>query len=98
MPYILLLFGVPMFVSGVKGTEKDLWSLVVGDFTGSGSFLFWVASIAVVGGAGYIKPLRPLSVAFMSLLLLVLFIKNKGVVSQLQSFVNNQAPVAATGT
>lgn len=89
MPYILLLFGVPMFVSGVRGTEQDLWTLVKGDFTGSNSFLLWVAAIAVVGGAGYIKPLKPLSVAFMTLLLLVLFISNKGVIGKLQSFVNN---------
>ncbi len=96
MPYVLLLLGIPMFVSVVRGTEKELGRLVEGDFTGSGSFLFWVAAIAVVGGAGYIKPLRPLSIAFMSLLLFVLFIKNKGVVSQLQSFVNNpQASTAA---
>lgn len=94
MPYVLLLFGVPMFVSGVRGTNADLWTLVKGDFTGKNSFLVWVAAIAIVGGAGYIKPLRPLSIAFMTLLLIVLVLSNRGVIGQLQNFVNDPAAAA----
>lgn len=92
MPFVLLLFGAVLFVAGVRGTNKDLWTLVKGDFTGDKSFLLWIAAISIVGGAGYIKPLKGLSVAFMTLLLLVLFLSNKGVISQLQGFVNNPAP------
>lgn len=92
MPFILLLIGAILFVAGVRGTNKTLWALVKGDFTGSNSFLVWVAAIAVVGGVGYIPKLRPISVAFMTLLLIVLFLSNKGVITQLQSFVQN--PVA----
>ena len=100
MPYILLLFGAVLLIAGVRGKNAELWALVKGDLTGSKSFLVWIAAIAVVGGAGYIKSLRPLSVAFMTLLLLVLFLSNKGVIAQLQSFVNNPntgpAPAATT--
>lgn len=98
MPYVLLLFGAVLFVSGIRGTNKDLWALVKGDFTGNKSFLVWVAALAIVGGAGYIKPLKGLSVAFMTLLLLVLFISNKGVITQLQDFVKNPAPSPTPGT
>lgn len=90
MPYVLLLGGGAMFVSGVRGTEGDLWALIRGDFTGSKSFLVWIAAIAIVGGAGYIKPLKGLSVAFMTLLLIVLFLSNKGIVSQFAAFANKQ--------
>lgn len=98
MPYVLLLFGAVLFVSGIRGTNKDLWALVKGDFTGNKSFLLWIAAIAIVGGAGYIKPLKGLSVAFMTLLLIVLFLSNKGVIAQLQGYVNNPNPGGATVT
>ncbi len=98
MPFILLLFGAVLVVTGIRGTHDDLWELVKGDFTGGGdysknkSFGLWIAAIVVVGSVGYIKPLRGFSVAFMSLLVLVLFLSNKGVITQLQGFVNNPAP------
>lgn len=97
MPFILLLFGAVLFVSGIKNTEGQLWSLVKSDFTGNKSFLIWIAAIAIVGGAGYIKPLKGVSIAFMTLLLLVLFISNKGVIAQLQGFVNNPTPANSNG-
>lgn len=90
MPFVLLLFGAVLFVSGIRGTNKDLWQLVKGDFTGNRSFLLWIAALAIVGGAGYIKPLKGLSVAFMTLLLIVLFLSNKGLVTQFQAFANSQ--------
>ena len=98
MPYVLLLFGAVLFVSGIRGTNNDLWALVKGDFTGNKSFLVWIAALAIVGGAGYIKPLKGLSVAFMTLLLIVLFLSNKGVIAQLQGFVNNPTPGTPANT
>lgn len=95
MPYVLLTLGAVLFVAGVRGKHNDLWSLVQGDFTGPNSFVFWVAAIAVIGGSGYIKPLRPLSVAFMTLLLIVLFLSNKGVVMQLQSYLQSPGTASA---
>lgn len=87
MPYALLIIGAVMFVAGVRGTNEELWALVKGDFTGDKSFLPWIAAIAVVGGLGYVKSLKPLSVAFMWLLLLVLLLSNRGVIAQLETYV-----------
>lgn len=98
MPFVLLAIGIIVFVSGVQGTQSDLWQLVKGDFTGKNSFLVWIAAIAIVGGLGYIKGLRPLSVAFMTLLLVVLFLANRGVIAQLQAFVTNPSSGSASGT
>lgn len=97
MPYVLLLFGAILFVAGVRGNQGTLWTLVRGDFTGDRSFVLWIAAIAVVGGAGYIKSLKPLSVAFMTLLLIVLFLSNKGVIAQLQTFVTNPGSTTDSG-
>jgi len=91
MPYALLLIGAVMLVAGLRGTHKDLWELVKGDFTDQGGFITWVAAIAVVGGMGYIPKLRPLSIAFMTLLLLVLVLSNGGVFAKLQAFIQSGA-------
>lgn len=91
MPFVLILFGAVLLVAGIRNTYKDLWTLVKGDFTEQGGFLTWVAAIAVVGGMGYIPKLKPLSVAFMTLLLLVLVLSNGGVFAQLQKFIQSGA-------
>lgn len=104
MPYALLFIGIILFVSGVRGTNATLWNLVKSDFTGENNFLIWLGAIAIVGGAGYIKPLKPLSIAFMTLLLVSLVLKNGGVFQKLQEFIqnpsatepNNVTPIPAT--
>lgn len=98
MPFVLLLFGTILFVAGINNQQSNLWTLVKGDFTGSNNFGIWIAAIAVVGGVGYIKSLRTLSVAFMTLLLLVLVLSNKGIFAQLQGFVLSPTvtPIANT--
>lgn len=91
MPYALLLIGAVLLVAGLRDTYSQLWDLVKGDFTQHGGFLTWVAAIAVVGGMGYIPKLKPLSIAFMTLLLLVLVISNGGVFAKLQDFIQSGA-------
>jgi hypothetical protein len=78
-------------MAGIRNTYANLWALVKGDFTDQNGFLAWVAAIAVVGGLGYIPKLRPLSIAFMSLLLLVLVLSNGGVFAKLQAFIQSGA-------
>lgn len=78
MPFALIGIALILLVSGVKGTQKDLGNLIVGDFTGQGNFIYWVVSVMAIGGLGYIPKLKPVSDAFLVLILLVLFISNKG--------------------
>jgi len=91
MPYALILMGAVLLVAGVRNTYADLWKLVENDFTSQGGFLSWVAAIAVVGGMGYIPKLKPLSIAFMTLLLIVLVLSNGGVFQKLQLFIQSGA-------
>jgi hypothetical protein len=63
-----------LLVSGIQGTQDDLFNLVRGDFTGTQSFIYWLAAIAIVGGVGYIPGLRNFSHAFLVLILIVLII------------------------
>lgn len=91
MPFVLILIGAILLVAGLRNTYADLWQLVKTDFTEQNGFLSWVAAIAVVGGLGYVPKLRPLSVAFMTLLLVVLILSNGGVFAKLQQFIQSGA-------
>lgn len=96
MPYALLLIGAVLLVAAVRNTYKDLWALVESDFSGTGGFLSWVAAIAVIGGLGYIPKLKPLSIALMTLLLIVLVISNGGVFAKLQAAIQGAGVAAGT--
>ncbi len=75
MPFALIIAGLVMLVSGVRGTTTQLASLVDGDLTGTDNFLYWVTAILVVGAFGYIDDLRTLSRTILFLLIVVLFLK-----------------------
>lgn len=79
-----------MVTAAVRNTVADdvatkqlgLTHLLKDDFTGKNNFVYWVLSILIVGAIGYIKPLQPVSRAFMLLIIIVLFLTNKGVFAQ----------------
>lgn len=97
MPYALILIGAILLVAGIRGTYGDLWALFKGDFTGTNSYLTWVAALAVIGGIGYIPKLKPLSIALMTLLLLVIVISRKGIFDKLQQYVTAGIPADTGG-
>lgn len=102
MPYALLLIGAVLLVAGIRNTYAQLWALVEGDFTSQGGFLAWVAAIGVIGALGYVPKLKPLSIALLTLILIVLVISHNGVFAQLQQFITSgggasAAPNPATG-
>jgi hypothetical protein len=74
MPFALLIIGAVLLISAVKGTQEDLFALVRGDFTGPQNFIYWMVAILLIGGLGYIPKIKPISVAFLSLVVLVLFL------------------------
>lgn len=79
MPLALLAAGLILLVSAMRGTTGDLFSLLKSDFTGPGNFLIWIMVLAAVGSVGYIKDLRPISNAFLVLILIVFILAaNKG--------------------
>lgn len=75
MPFALLIIGIALLVSAVRGTQGDLFNLVKGDFTGPNNFIYWTIAILFIGSVGYIPKLKPLSVGFLTLVVLVLVLK-----------------------
>jgi len=75
MPFALIIVGVVLLVASARNTQSQLYTLLAGDFTGQDNFIFWLVSILIIGAVGYIPKLKPLSVAFMTLVIVVLFLK-----------------------
>lgn len=96
MPFVLLAVGILFVVVAVKGTQGDFYALLKSEFVGSNSFIPWIAAIVVLGLAGYIKPIRPVTHAFLVLVILVMILANGGkVFGQFNQAVSN--PVAPSG-
>lgn len=75
MPFAFILLGALFTISGVRGKSNDLFTLFKGEFTGENNFLYWLVSILLIGSLGYIPAMRPLSRAFLVLVLVVLVLK-----------------------
>jgi hypothetical protein len=72
MPFAFAIIGLVLLVSGVRGTPGDLVTLLKGDITGSNNFVYWILSIGIIGALGYVEDFRPLSRAFLVLVIVVL--------------------------
>lgn len=92
MPFILLIVGAMLLVSGVKGTDDKLIELVKSDFAGgpkNNGFLSWMLAIGAVTAVGYYKPIKPISNALLLLIFMMLFLSNRGIASQFDSQTSN---------
>ena len=79
MPFALVFIGLIMIVTGAKGTQSALGKQLVADFTGTGNFFYWFASIGVIGALGSIPGFKPFSRMFMTLIIVAMVLKNGGV-------------------
>lgn len=75
MPFAFLIVGVVLVVSGVKGQSQQLLTLVKGDLQGTNGYLYWLVAILAIGAVGYIPGFKPISNAFLILVLIVLVLK-----------------------
>lgn len=85
MPLALILLGVLFLTAAVRGDKCNgqqcsdlLFNTLKSDFTGPDNFIYWGIALFIIGGVGYYKPLKPLSNAFLCLIVLVLLISDRG--------------------
>jgi len=91
MPFVLAIIGITLIVTAIRGTSGTLFANLQADFTGSGNFIYWFISIGVIGSLGYVKKLAPITNLFLVLVLLVMFIANKGFFAQFMSAIKSPA-------
>jgi uncharacterized membrane protein HdeD (DUF308 family) len=84
MPFALIIVGIILLVSGVRNTHPELYNLVKQDFSGDKSYVRWMLAILIIGAIGYIPEMKPLSRAFLVLVVIGLFISNGGFFDKFQ--------------
>lgn len=85
MPFVLLGVAIVFLVTGVRGTQDDLIALLKDDFTGKDNFFVFFAAILFIGALGYIEDIKPLSDAFLLLVIVTIIISNKGLFNKFQT-------------
>lgn len=98
MPFALTLIGLLLVITGFQNTHKELGSQIASDFTGNNNFIYWIAALGVVGALGYVKALEPFSRAFLVLILLSIFLSNKGFFSQFNNALTKASNSNPSGT
>lgn len=83
MPFALVIVGLLLIVTGAKDTYREFGTELVADFTGPGNFTYWLAAMGAVGAVGYYPPLKGFSRLFLGLILLAMFISNRGFFAKL---------------
>lgn len=81
MPIAFFIVGFVLVTAGVRGTDNDLLQLLKGDLENKGNqrgFISWIAAILIIGALGYIEPIKPVSRAFLVLVVIVLFVTRGG--------------------
>ena len=76
MPLFLLIVGVMFLVAAIRGNQNDLIDLIKSDFSGKNNFIIWVLAIIVIVALGNIKAIKPVSDAFLGLVILVIIVAN----------------------
>lgn len=100
MPYALVIIGLVLVVTGVRNTHLQMAAQLQSDAV---PFTKTAIAIGMVGALGYVDELRGLSRLFMALIILALFLANKGFFGKLQEAINagpavENPPAQSTGT
>jgi hypothetical protein len=90
MTFLLLIFGVILFIVGYKGTQTDLANQLGQDVPG---FFAWAGAIVGLSMIGYLPGLKDISRAMLGLVALVVFLKGYS-----QMIAGFQAAFSATGS
>lgn len=98
MPFALIIIGLLLVVTGFQNTYKQFGNQIANDFTGKNNFLYWVIALGVIGAVGYVKELQSFSRAFMVLIIVSIFLSNKGFFNQFQNAINTVSSEPATTT
>lgn len=76
MPFALLFFGIIFLVAAYKGNHKELFDLLKDDFSGQDNFFLWVMAIIFLIALGNVKQLKPITDAFLVLVVLAIVLSN----------------------
>ena len=96
MPFALIVIAVLLIVSGARGTYPQLKALLIADFTGQHNFLNWIVALGAVGLLGYDPEMQKFSRVFLGLLIVCLFLSEKGFFTKFQQAVSSAGATTAS--
>lgn len=76
MPFFLLIAGIILIVAAYRKKHGELFALIKEDFFGDNNFVMWSLSIVLLISLGYVKQLKPITDAFLVLIILVIIVRN----------------------
>lgn len=102
MGFVLVIIGLLMVITGARGTYAQFGAQVASEFTaqpgGGPSFTTWLLAIGAVGALGYIPTLQIISRWLMALVVISLFLSQKGFFAKLQTALNTSPTPPNVGT
>ena len=88
MPYAFFVVGIVLLVASYRNTGGELAGQLKNDFgSGRTGFLPWFTALLVIGSIGYIRPLKPVANSLLVLVVVVLFLANRGIFASINSAV-----------
>jgi hypothetical protein len=98
MPIAILLFGILMLMTAIKGNQNAVATQLNKDFTGAGgNFFVWVGLVIMLGFIGRVLHIPNAMKLLIALIVLVYLFKQKGIFTQLdQGLTGATAPAAAS--
>jgi hypothetical protein len=104
MPLALLFAGIVFLIAGTRGKTcngdycaKVLLDTIKSDFTGPNNFFIWGIALFMIGAIGYYKPLKPVSNAFLTLVIIALFFANKGFFKKFMADISSTQQTGGSG-
>jgi type III secretory pathway component EscV len=98
MALFVAIVAIGLIISGINNTWADLGAQLKFDLTGSGSFIYWLGALVLIGFVSFIPGFRTPVRMLLALIILVFVLKNgSGFFSNLQTALQQgpQAPPAA---
>lgn len=93
MPFAFVAIGLVLVMAGIQDTHAQLGSQLRKDFVGG--YMQWVLAIVLIGSLGYIDAVRPLSRAFLTLIIVGMLVANPNFFTEVQKAVR-EGPISPT--
>ena len=95
MPLAIILIAMIFIVTGFKGTTGDLFTQIRGD---AAQIAIPFIAIILIGAVGYIPGLKKISDGFLALVLVGMFLSNKGFFAKFNQQLHAIATTGSTAT
>lgn len=92
MPIALLIVGIFLAIAGIKNNAATVGEVLRDDFSGAGSFWYWIVAVIIIGSVGYYAKAESVSRLFLVLIVIVFALSNEGIYARIAGALENPTP------